>query len=328
MQRGRLCPRCTFVMHDFHHMQTGHRPRRAPRPVAASLWRTPALIALALSAAGASARDCEEAVERVARRTDVDAWLQGERLPGVVLAAQSLRVSAMRGGRVEQVRVRAGAAVAKGDELLLMHSDALQRELQSASASAAISFGDVAAQRAEVERLEREQARRQAHPQLFAREEREAHDALLKSARARMQSAQARADEAAQRKQFLQTEQLSLRVLAPHAGRIGSVHVRVGEVIAEGAPLIELGAQAATMIRFALPASRADALRVGDSVCVVAADGATPPLLARVSRVAAEIATAAQTVVVEALPLVEPRSRWQGLSVDIFPLAEAGGARR
>lgn len=278
-------------------------------------------MAVALGAATASARDCADAVVAASRHTAVDAWLHVERLPGVAVTATAEQVSALRGGRVERVAVAAGDRVQVGDLLVQLTSDPLQRELQAATSAAAVAAGEWSAQGAEVARLERERARREAHPQLFAREEREAHDALLQSARARLDAAAARRDEAVQRTAALDREQKSLRLLANTAGVVGKLRVQAGVVVPDGASLLEISAAAGTVFRFALPASRASALRVGDELCVLPADANAAPVPARLQRLSSNISDAAQIVVAEAAPSAPLAADWQGLAIDVLPLS-------
>ena len=307
----------------------GHR--RPPLATAPQLLkcaaRTPlylmSLMAMALGGATVSARDCVDVIAHAARRSAVDAWLHGERLPGVAITTNSYRLSATRGGRIVSISARAGVAVAGGAPLLQLHSDELERALHAINSEQHVMLAEVSAQHADVERLERERARRQAHPQLFAREEREAHDALLKSARARLDSAQARALEVTGRARVLHNEQHALRLLAPHSGLVGTVFVRAGEVVPDGAPLIEFSTPIDTIFRFAVPAAHVAAIHVDDLVCVLSADTSAAPVSARVLSVSAEVTRTAQVFTAEAVPTETMSGFWHGLAIDVLPSTAA-----
>ncbi len=286
------------------------------------------LMAMALGGVTVSARDCVDVLAQAARRSAVDAWLHGERLPGVAITTNLYRLSAARGGRIVSISARAGVAVASGTPLLQLHSDELERALHATSSEQHVMLAEVSAQHADVERLERERARRQAHPQLFAREEREAHDALLKSARARLDSAQARSLEVTGRAQVLQNEQHALRLLAPHSGLVGTVFVRAGEVVPDGAPLIEFSTPIDTIFRFAVPARHVAALHVDDLVCVAPTDASAAPVSARVLSVSAEVTRNAQVFTAEAVPIETMPGSWQGLAIDVLPSAATAAVLR
>ncbi len=275
-------------------------------------------IALMTGASSAVDADCAATSRAVAARKPVDAYLRGEVLPGIVVAARSTRVSATDAGRVAEVLVAPGDEVRAGDALLRLDNVELRRELARLTPDAAVLDSQIGEQSAEVDRLVREGERRQAHPELFAREEREAHVATLDAARARLSAARSRLEAMHLRRGQLQTQLDALLIRAPIAGRVQHLRVRVGDSLQPGATLAELNDDGARRVRFAVPAAALAKLRDGAPVCVrLGHDGALVD--AAVARIDQAFDPGAQAAFAEATIDTTTTLIAPGMAVDVLP---------
>jgi RND family efflux transporter MFP subunit len=276
-------------------------------------------IAILTGVGASAATDCADTARAVAARKPVDAYLRGEVLPGIVVAARSTRVSATDAGRVAQVLVAPGDEVRAGDALVRLDNVELRRELARLTPDTAVLDSQIGEQSAEVDRLVREGERRQAHPELFAREEREAHVATLDAARARLRAARSRLEAMHLRRGQLQTQLDALLIRAPNDGRVQHLRVRVGESLQPGATLAEINDEGARRVRFAVPAAALSTLRDGAPLCVrLGHDGAlVDASVARVDRAfdpGAQAAFAEALIATSTLAAIAP-----GMAVDVLP---------
>ncbi|MDZ7667948.1 MAG: efflux RND transporter periplasmic adaptor subunit [Gammaproteobacteria bacterium] len=145
---------------------------------------------------------------------------------GVVEAVNESTVAAQTGGRVLELPFDVGDFVAKG-ELIARLTDTEQRARVEAARGA---VAEARARLAEA-RLAYDRTKDIFDRQLVSRAELDRATAELDSARARLESAQANLDEA--------EENLSYTVIrAPYAGTVVERHVRLGETVAPGTPLM------------------------------------------------------------------------------------------
>lgn len=218
---------------------------------------------------------------------------------GVVLASESVEVVAEVAGRVREVAVRPGDAVADGAVLATLSPDDLRAELAIERAGLDGARSALAEAEVEERRADEERRRRLALAELVSRETIDAAAFELEAASRRREGAAAGLAAAHARIERLERELGRAEVRAPFAGTVAVRHVDPGGVVAAGEPLLRLIGGGALRVRFAVPPEEAEGLRPGRPLTVELES----PALARratIERVAPELDTASQTVFAEA----------------------------
>lgn len=277
----------------------------------------------ACTGARAVTPDCATAWHAAEVRRPVDAYLKGARLPGVAAQSNNTDVSANFSGRVVAIEVHDGELVTAGAVLVRLESQELNRQAQLLGPDIQVARAEVAQANADLQRLQREQTRRDNYPQLFGAEEREAHAALLAAARAHVDqmNAQAAAVELRRKQNALSQELLLVR--APIDGIVTHIGTRLGATVAASASLVELAPAGAEKVRFAIPVEAASHLRRGDSICILAA-GMQTLIAAHVSHVGVAVDAAAQAMIAEAIVDAGMSADLApGTAVDLIPLPVA-----
>jgi RND family efflux transporter MFP subunit len=232
---------------------------------------------------------------------------------GVLLASESVEVVAEVAGRVREVAVRPGDAVAAGALLATLSPDDLLHELAIERAGLAGARSALAAAEVEERRAGEEQRRRLALAELVSREAIAAAAFEHEAASRRREGAAADVAAVGARVEQLEREVGRAEVRAPFAGTVAARHVDPGGVVAPGVPLVRLIGGGEPRVRFAVPPEEADRLRPGQPLTVELES----PALARratLERIAPEIDAASQTVFVEAR-LAAPAAAAGGLPV-------------
>ena len=201
--------------------------------------RYAALMVAALALAG-----CAKAPDR-----QLQGWVE----------AETIFVSPDEQGRVEELKVRQGDKVAKGDLLFTLDDDLQKADVQVRQATLASA--------------------RQA----FARAQELVKTAAgtqktLDDARAAFQQAEANLDAA-------QTRLTRRRQLSPVTGSVEEVYYRPGETVQPGKPVVALLPPANLKIRFFAPERELAAIRIGETVGV-SCDSCATGLTAKVTFIA------------------------------------------
>ncbi|RKH42938.1 efflux RND transporter periplasmic adaptor subunit [Corallococcus sp. AB050B] len=218
---------------------------------------------------------------------------------GVLVAAESVDLTAALEGRIESIRVRLGDRVHRGDVIATLDSQALQRELAVAEAEllAARAEEEVAthAWKEAGERLQRrvgpEQLRTGAISEeelATARYQERMASARLNGARAQVLQREAQAKQARQRLS-------EASVLAPFDGLVASRYVDSGARVSPGRPIVHLLRSDGYTVRFAIPERQAPSVAVGQPARVEVPDHGVV-LTGRVLGLGPEVDVAARTV--------------------------------
>jgi membrane fusion protein, multidrug efflux system len=218
---------------------------------------------------------------------------------GVVVALQSVELSARFDGTVERVDVQVGDHVKGGTPIARMDTRSIAQDLAIAEASLRVGESDHDRLVIELADASDRRARLQSIPELVAREQLAAADSLERVAAARLRGSvaelagkRARTD---QLRQMLRDAQL----IAPFDGTIASRHVDAGTTVSRSTPIVRVISPASLVIRFAVPEEQAADLALGRKVTVSIA---SVNLLAGgvVESVVPEIDAALRMVVIEA----------------------------
>ncbi|MFA6264690.1 MAG: efflux RND transporter periplasmic adaptor subunit [Pseudolabrys sp.] len=187
---------------------------------------------------------CDKAPDR-----QLQGWVEGE----------TIFVSPDEQGRVEELKVRQGDNVTKGDLLFTLDND-----LQKAD-------------------VEVRQAALQSTKQGFARAQE-----LLKSAagtQKTLDDAQMALQQALSNLDAAQTRMTRRRALSPVTGSVEEVYYRPGETVQPGKPVVALLPPANLKIRFFAPEKELAAIQIGDTVGVTC-DSCAAGLTAKVTFIA------------------------------------------
>lgn len=232
----------------------------------------PAAIAIVLVAiAGACAPAAAQAPAAVGVRVDAVRSVplaQTVPITGRLVALQSGAVAARIGGAVDEVRVRVGDRVAKGDLLVVLDAervtaerDLRAAELAAAEAQLATVQAELALRRQELDRLEALR-RSPAFPEARTLDQRKAVT-IAEGVRANAEAAVVRA------RAQLRLAEINLadsQIRAPYAGVVTRRQADVGARLDEGAAAVSLIDDTLLEIEIDVPAQRLAGVRPGTTV--------------------------------------------------------------
>jgi RND family efflux transporter MFP subunit len=222
---------------------------------------------------------------------------------GIVVAPETVDVSANVDGRLQEVQVRPGDRVDK--DQLLARIDVRAARMDLAMALAALRSSRTERDRAqlELEEATERQARRSGTVEISSgpiatasREEQSTSQYQRKLARVRLEAASATIAE-----KQAQVDKLTIAVAegvvrAPFAGRVTARYLDSGAAVQRGTPVVRLIEDGALRVRFAMPEDDAS-LVAGDPVRISIGSGEVAGV---VEKVVPEIDTAARMIFAEA----------------------------
>ncbi len=249
---------------------------------------------------------------------------------GALEAEQRVELKPEVAGRVIQVLVSSGGAVAQGQPVVQLSPDQAQAEVSAAQAGAqAARFGRDAAQ-AQVDAAQAQLARAQADVELAAVEFRRTEQLVgagalsrrdLDNAQNQLDVAQAAQRQAqdnvraaqAQLQQSLSTfdqaqAQVNVsrgdlgfkQVVAPVSGRLGDVSLRVGDFVDVGQTLATITQNSELFLRIQVPTTRSGQLRPGIPVELLSPDTGEPLATGSVNFISPEVDGEGQSILVKA----------------------------
>lgn len=260
-----------------------------------------------------------------ARRVETPAPAPSQRRgwTGVVVARESVDVTAEAQGRVRAVYVQIGDAVAPGDRIASLDAAIPGQDLEMARSSLRAAEADAQRTTEELSAARVRNERRRANPELFSKEELAEMELGVKTATAAVKVAEARVSEARARVRQLDAALGQSEVRAPFAGRVAERFVDQGAVVGPGTALVRLISAGDLMVRAAVPPEEARNLAVGDPVTAKPRD-AGDAVRGTVQRIAPEVDAASQMVLIEVRldPDNSARGALQtGQVVDVRPTA-------
>jgi HlyD family secretion protein len=241
-----------------------------------------------------------------------------ERLNGVVKARNQVEIRPEISARVEEVAVRTGEAVRRGQPLVRLREDELREQLRQAEAAVRLeeaSGRGAAARAAEVE-AQVVRARELAAQALISRLQ-------LDTLEAQLLGAQAASDEAAARVQQARATLMERRsalaktvVRSPVDGRVGRRNVEPGMLVDPATLLFEVGDLDQLRVEIPLTSRMLAVIRAGQPVVIRAASPGEP-LRARLSRISPFLAETSFSTTGE-IDLDNPDGRLQpGMFVNV-----------
>jgi RND family efflux transporter MFP subunit len=222
---------------------------------------------------------------------------------GVLLARESVDVSAKFEGHLDTVRVRLGDRVTRGASLASLDVRSVKRDLQQGEAALRVAIAEKEKAALELKEAKERLARRQAPlaagipavsgDELATAQYREQQAGPgVEIANARVAEKQARVDQLRQ-----MVEDAEIR--APFDGVVAARFVDPGALVGPRTPIVRLISGDDLWVRFAVPEDEARRLVVGQAVRVEVS-GWTAVLEALVEKVAPEVDAAARMIFAEA----------------------------
>lgn len=221
---------------------------------------------------------------------------------GVVVASQSVAITARVQGRLKELKVDLGDKVAMGQALLLLEQEPFQLEVAARQAHVQAVVADLQRQEVLLAQARQRLAREQRIRDFTAAEALETAENDVALAAANLAIGQAKRSEAQARLALALRDLESATVRAPFAGFITERYQSPGAQVGLGTPLMRLVSDE-LRLRFAIPEAAAPSVRKGLQVSVyLPVLGAT--LEAQVENVAPEVDTATRHQKAEARLLI------------------------
>jgi RND family efflux transporter MFP subunit len=218
---------------------------------------------------------------------------------GVVLASEAVEVVAEIEGRVEELPVRVGDRVERGELLARLDTRRLRHQLTIERADLATARAQRDRIALEAERAEQEHQRRLALEGLLSQEESESSKFDRDRARLELQVADAELARVEARIEQLETDLERSELRAPFDGVVALRYLDPGAVATPGTPVVRLIGARAQMVRFAVPPESAEEVAIDLPVRIEVEDLGFART-GTVEHIAPEIDTASQMVFVEA----------------------------
>lgn len=238
---------------------------------------------------------------------------------GVLVARESVDVTAESPGRVLAVHVQIGDRVRRGDRIATLDTRVVAQDLEMARSSLRAAEAEERRSADELAEAKARNERRQGNPDFFSKEDLAEAALQAKTAAAAYEVAQARVAEQRSRIRQLEAGLARNEVRAPFDGRVAERFADAGALVGPGTAVVRLISAGDLLVRAAVPPEEARALRVGTPVTVtVRTQGLRIP--GTVERVAPEVDAASQMVLIEVRlsPSPEVEGRLQtGLVVDV-----------
>jgi RND family efflux transporter MFP subunit len=230
---------------------------------------------------------------RRAEQTDDTGFL------GVVVALQSVELSAKFDGTLERLDVHVGDHVKGGALIARLDSRSVAQDLAIAEASLRVAEAEHDRLVIELKDASNRRARLHSIPELFAREQLEAADSQEAVAAARLRGSVAELAGKRARTNQLREMFRDAHIVAPFDGTVAARYVDPGTTVSRSTPIVRVISPTSLVIRFAVPEEQAAGAAVGRNVIVrvgsvnLTADGV-------IESVVPEIDAALRMVVIEA----------------------------
>jgi RND family efflux transporter MFP subunit len=240
---------------------------------------------------------------------------------GVVVARESVDVTADSQGRLRAVHVSIGDRVRRGGPIATLDTSLAAQDLEMARSGLKGTEADERRAADELAEARARNERRQSNPDFFSKEDLAEAALRAKTAAAALEVARSRAAEQRARVRQLETSLSRNEIRAPFDGRVAERFADPGALVGPGTPVVRLISAGDLLVRAAVPPEEARRLAVGAPVtATVRTLGLRIP--GAIQRIAPEVDAASQMVLIEVrlAPMPEMEGRLQtGLVVDVAP---------
>jgi RND family efflux transporter MFP subunit len=217
------------------------------------------------------------APDRPARVEEDDGFL------GVVLPRQSVDVAPEIAGRIEQIHVREGDPVRRGQTVAVLGLTEIRQEVEMNEANLRAAEAEISRSRLELSDADNRLARRLSFPEAFPEEELRQAEIQKQMAQAGLEAAQARASEQRSRVAQARGKLAKTAVRAPADGTVARRYLEPGALAGPGLPVVRLIGGGGLIVRFAAPPEQARSLSAADPVLVEAGGTELPAVIEQVS---------------------------------------------
>ncbi|HEX4966862.1 MAG TPA: efflux RND transporter periplasmic adaptor subunit [Thermoanaerobaculia bacterium] len=240
---------------------------------------------------------------------------------GVVVARESVDVTADSQGRLQAVYVSIGDRVKKGDRIASLDTRIAAQDLEMARSSLRGNEADERRAADEADEAQAKNDRRQKNPEFFSKEDLADVALRAKTAIAALEVARSRTAEQKAKVLQLETSLSRNEIRAPFEGRVAERFADSGALVGPGTPVVRLISAGDLMVRAAVPPEEARHLTPGSPVTatVRTLSLAVP---GTIQRIAPEVDAASQMVLIEVHLAPDPgtEARLQtGQVVDVSP---------
>lgn len=240
---------------------------------------------------------------------------------GVVVARQTVDVTADSQGRLQAMHVSIGDRLRRGDLIATLDTSLAAQDLEMARSNQRAADADERRAADEFAEAKARNDRRQSNPDFFSKEDLAEAALRAKTAAAALEVARSRTAEQRTRVRQLETSLSRNQIRAPFDGQVAERFADQGAIVGPGTPLVRLISAGDLLVRAAVPPEEARKLSVGTPVVsTVRTLGLKIP--GAIQRIAPEVDAASQMVLVEVhlAPTPEMAARLQtGLVVDVTP---------
>lgn len=219
------------------------------------------------------------------------AWL------GVVLPRQTLDLAPEIPGQVEQVFVKEGDPVRRGQTVARLGAGHDRQELAMTEVGLLAAEAEVSRSRLELADAENRRSSRLAMPDAFPKEEIRRAEIQEQMATVNLEGARARAAEQRARVAQARDRMAKAEVRAPADGTVARRYVDPGALAGPGQPVVRLIGDGSLIVRFAAPPEQARSLRAAARLWIATEQGSVP---ARIESVSPEVDPPSGMVIVVA----------------------------
>ena len=240
---------------------------------------------------------------------------------GVVVARQTVDVTADSQGRLQAMHVSIGDRLRRGDPIATLDMSLAAQDLEMARSNQRAADADERRAADEFAEAKARNDRRQSNPAFFSKEDLAEAALRAKTAASALEVARSRTAEQRARVRQLETSLSRNQIRAPFDGQVAERFADQGAIVGPGTPLVRLISAGDLLVRAAVPPEEARKLAVGTPVVsTVRTLGLKIP--GAILRIAPEVDAASQMVLIEVhlAPTPEMAARLQtGLVVDVTP---------
>ncbi|HBX64951.1 MAG: efflux transporter periplasmic adaptor subunit [Balneola sp.] len=212
-----------------------------------------------------------------------------ERFSGNVRSENQVPLYPQISGTVEQVFVRNGQYVEKGEKLVQLNTDVLQKQLQQAEAGYKINNAQLKQSKAQLAEVQSEfkRTKQLEEKDLTSDVEVEQIEAQLLSAEANVELAEARLEQAASLVEERRDELDKAVIRAPISGTVGQRNAEIGMQANTGTQLFLIGDLTKLKVEIILTENMLNKIQVGQSARIIVenGDGQKVPINAKLSRI-------------------------------------------
>ena len=238
---------------------------------------------------------------------------------GVLLARKAVDVASEMDGLIEELEVRVGDSVLRGQRIGRLDTRRLQHQLEIERAGLRAARAEMQERGLEVEKAEREDERRKQLTGLLSQEEIAAVAFNHQTALAVLEGARARVEEKEARVTQLEADLARSEIVAPFDGVIAARYRDPGALLSSGDLIVRIISSDDLLVRFVVPPEEIDAFRLGSELEIRLSEPALR-LQGKVHKVAPELDLAARAIFVEAtvqVPELESETLPSGVEVSV-----------